>query len=99
MTSVHLSRAKLYHQRIRQASLLEWDPIGIGHDPDAQDEYDSYVSTLYKMLITEQPQQEIFEYLWWVETEYMGLTGNRGYTEQFANRLIQMRSELKDCAI
>jgi hypothetical protein len=31
--------------------MREWDPIGVADVPEAQDEYDSYISQTYGMLI------------------------------------------------
>ena len=56
--------------------MQEWDPIGVASIPEAQDGYDAYVSEMYEILVSRQPQQEIFEYLWWLETEHIGLGGD-----------------------
>jgi hypothetical protein len=80
---------------IRLALLQEWDPIGIADVPEAQDEYDSYVQPVYELLVTHQPEHEILRYLWWLETEQMGLTGNRKVTERFAKRLMLLEDELE----
>jgi hypothetical protein len=93
-SSVILDRAKRYHAAIKVALLHEWDPIGVREDPDAQHEYDSYVPAIYKLLITRRAQHEIFDYLWWVETTHMGLTGNRQATEHFAERLMPIPGEI-----
>jgi hypothetical protein len=60
--------ARRIQAAIRQALLTEWDPIGVGEIPEAQTEYDSYVLSIYKMLVSRKTPHEIFEYLWWVET-------------------------------
>ena len=36
-------RARRYHGAIHDALIKEWDPIGVGGEPEAQDEYDGYV--------------------------------------------------------
>lgn len=94
MTSEFRSRARAFHEAIRRALLQEWDPIGVGTIPEAQDEYDAYVPTIYKLLIAQKPKHEIFDYLWWLETEHMGLTGDRQATEKFAERLMQIPEEV-----
>jgi nitrate reductase alpha subunit len=94
MTIDYRNRARRHHEAIRQALLKEWDPIGVSDIPEAQDEYDSYVSAIYKMLISERPQHEIFDYLWWLETEHMGLIGDRQATERFADRLMAIVREV-----
>lgn len=92
--SEHQDRAQRYHQAIRKALLVEWDPIGVGEIPDAQGEYDSYVSSIYKLLIQRSSVSKIFDYLWWLETEHMGLLGDRQRTESFAARLARLPEEL-----
>lgn len=89
--SEYRDRARAYHEAIRRALLEEWDPIGIRDIPEAQDEYDSYVAMIYKMLISRKAKNELIDYLWWVETKHMGLTGNRQRTEEFAERLLNIK--------
>jgi len=93
--SKHEDRARAYHQAIKRALLEEWDPIGVKGIPDANYEYDAYVQTVYKMLISRQSRAEIFDYLWWLETQHMGLTGDRQATEKFADRLLEIPSEVE----
>ncbi len=92
--SDNLDRAKRYHVAIRELLLNEWDPIGVAQISEAADEYDSYVPMVYKMLITKVPKHELFDYLWWLETEHMGLTGDRGRTEEFTNRLLNIENDV-----
>ena len=66
---------------------------------EAQDEYDSYVGAIYKMLISRKSKNEIFDYLWWLETEHMGLTGNRQATVHFAERLAKLPDEINNATI
>ena len=94
MTSDFKNRARMFHAAIRQALLQEWDPIGIGTITEAQDEYDSYVPSIYKMLISQKPRHEIFDYLWQLETDHMGLVGDRQATEKFAERLMRVSEEV-----
>jgi hypothetical protein len=83
------------HDAIRWALLEDWDPIGVGEIAEARDEYDAYVPTIYKMLITRRSKREIFEYLWWLETEHMGLAGDKQATDSFAQRLCNMPDEIE----
>jgi len=98
MTSQNLSRARLFHDAIRKALLRQWDPIGVGSAADGQDEYDSYVGQIYKLLITRSTKNEIFDYLWWLETVHMGLVGDRQATERFAEQLCQLPFQLDQAA-
>jgi hypothetical protein len=94
MTSDNPERARRFQVAIRRALLEEWDPIGVREIAEAKDEYDGYVPTLYGMLISGKPCHEIFDYLWWLETEHMGLTGDRQTTERFADRLMRIAEEI-----
>jgi hypothetical protein len=58
---------------IRRVLLDVWGPIGVRNAPNAQDEYDSYLGPLFRLLTTEATDDEIAEYLWRLVTEYMGL--------------------------
>jgi hypothetical protein len=81
-------RARALHQKIRDVLLKEWDPVGVQDIPEAQDEYDGYVPTLYSMLIARKPIHEVFEYLLWLETEHMGLSADKQRTRSIAEKLV-----------
>jgi len=72
---------------VRNALLNEWDPIGVKGIPEAVDEYDGYVAKVCE-LVTAGNKQKLIDHLWWIETERMGLTGDRKATEGFAERLL-----------
>ncbi len=91
-------RAKQYHDGISRILLDEWDPIGVTGIPEAADEYDSYVQQIYGMLIRQEPARKIYDFLWWAETENMGLRGNGPHTEKIAQRLIALRDEIQSLA-
>jgi len=95
MTTDWTDRARRYHQAIRMVLLKEWDPIGVADVAAAQDEYDSYIPTVYKLLIRKSPRHAIIDYLWSVETEHMGLAGSRQTTERVVDRLLKIADELK----
>jgi hypothetical protein len=88
-------RARRYHEAIKAILLNEWDPIGISDVPEAQDEYDSYVPGIHKMLISRSTEQEVFEYLWVIETQHMGLLGNRRNTEEISKKLLHLVDEIE----
>ena len=60
---------------IRRVLLDVWDPIGIKDEPNAQDEYDSYVGRIYELLIGHSPDRKLSEYLFSVVHDHMGLHG------------------------
>jgi len=48
---------------IRRVLLEVWDPIGIGDEPNAQDEYDGYVGPIFELLAVGKSDSEIEQYL------------------------------------
>jgi hypothetical protein len=93
--SEHLNRSRRYHDGIRRILLREWDPIGVADVQEAQDEYDSYVGRIHGILIRHEPRRKLVDHLWWIETDNMGLAGNRQRTEAIADRLLELRDELE----
>jgi hypothetical protein len=78
-------------EAIRRAMLEQWDPIGVINIAEARDEYDDYVFDLYKRLVDGGSKSEVFDYLWSLETQHMGLSGNRDVTDSFSGYLIDLR--------
>jgi hypothetical protein len=92
--SEHLEQARIYHAAIREVLMREWDPIGVADIPEAADEYDSYIGQVHGLLVRREPPYKLVDFLWWAETEYMGLAGNRRRTEQVAERLLRLPEEI-----
>jgi hypothetical protein len=67
-------RAREIQEGIRQVLLRYWDPIGIQEVPEAQDEYDSYVGGVYRLLAGGSPDDVIVNHLDLIERETMGLS-------------------------
>jgi hypothetical protein len=87
-----------YHAAIREVLLRDWDPIGVGHAPEAQDEYDGYISRILGVLLNREPLHTLVDYLWEAETKKMALRGNRHRTRQVAERLLRLPDELAGSA-
>ena len=73
--------------RVRDMLLREWDPAGVSEFPAAQNEYDNYVSDVVSLLERRAGEEEIFDCLWRLETEQMGLTGDEPATRTAARKL------------
>ena len=58
--------------------MSEWDPIGVGDEPMAADEYDSYIGDVLQLLERKASAKAIYDYLQQVETQRMGLTDLQG---------------------
>jgi hypothetical protein len=84
------AKAREAQRQISEILMTDWDPIGVAGTPEAQGEYDAYVSEIYRLLSRRASVRELFESLWWVETEHMGLRGNRQRTQMVAERLMQL---------
>ncbi len=78
------------YDTVRRAVHSDWDPIGISNLIDQMGEYDSYVPGLCDLLDKNASEKEVFDYLWTVETESLGLQGNRKATEHFASWLCSL---------
>ncbi len=90
------NRARVLQNKIKMVLLNEWDPIGVRDIPEANDEYDAYVANIYKMLISHKSIHEICDYLWEVETKYMGLIGSKKNTINIAKRLLDVYESVEE---
>ena len=63
--------------QIRDVLLSTWDPIGINDEPNAQDEYDSYIGPIYDLRVNEASDVALIDYLHWAVYENMGLDASR----------------------
>ncbi len=84
------AKAKEVQKVIYEILMKEWDPIGVAGIPEAQSEYDAYVSEVYRLLSRRASVQELFDSLWWVETKHMGLRGNQQRTQKVAEHLAEL---------
>jgi len=62
---------------IRHVLMRVWDPIGVKNEPNAQDEYDSYLGNVYGLLVGSAPDGSIADYLCKVVNEQMGLPAKK----------------------
>lgn len=76
---------------VRLILLEEWDPIGINDVPEAQDEYDSYISRICEMLRCGCSTVDVYKHLRWIESEHMGLDGDEAHTRKIAESLASLR--------
>ncbi len=61
---------------IHDVLIKEWDPIGVGDEPNAQDEYDDYIPVIYRLLSERRIDAEVARHLDLIETESIGLSYN-----------------------
>ena len=66
-------QSREYGQRVRAVLNEHWDPIGVVGNHGLDDEYDSYVATLYVMLMDHRiPEDAIDRYLYETATGHIG---------------------------
>jgi len=59
---------------VRKVLFWSWDPIGVRECVKGEDEYDSYIGPVYRLLASGAPDKEIESYLVQTERETMGLS-------------------------
>ena len=63
---------------IRRVLMTAWDPIGVRDEPNAQDEYDSYLGGVFDLLTGGASDDRISAHLWRIVTERMELPAKKG---------------------
>ena len=59
---------------LRKILLSDWDPIGIADVPQASDEYDGYLGTIFHLIDTGSTEKEIAKHLFDVEKNHLGFS-------------------------
>ena len=67
-------RAAQIQNEIRQVLFQDWDPICVGDNPKLNDEYDSYIGSVYRILASSRSADELINYLFKTENETIGVT-------------------------
>ena len=80
-------RARQIQAEIREVLLKQWDPIGVADEPNAQDEYDSYVGFVYLLLRRGATSEEIATHLARVQELEIGLPADMSEVRQVADAL------------
>ncbi len=80
-------------ESIRHILFYDWDPIGI-NDSGLDDEYDSYVGGIYRLLTSGASEYQIIERLYQLETISMGLNGYRERLKNVAEKLMKLNVSL-----
>jgi hypothetical protein len=60
---------------LREIGWAEWDPIGLSSDrASCEDEYDSYLLAAAGKLANGRTDEQVADYLIYIETSYMGMS-------------------------
>lgn len=79
------------HRKVADVLHADWDPIGVRDIAQADDEYDRYVNSVIKMILAKKSAAELSDYLLEVETDAMGLTGDRDRAWSVAEKLLELK--------
>jgi hypothetical protein len=87
--------ARRISDEIRQILVKVWDPLGIKDEPQAQDEYDSYIGGVFHLLVKRGSAKEIEDYLSKVIEEQIEININpqKNSTHEAAKALRSIRLE------
>jgi hypothetical protein len=80
--------------RISEVLHYVWDPIGVCGEPNARDEYDSYVAGIYALLEGGASTEQIAIHLDKIAVGRMGLGSNMEHNRVTAARLLAWRAAL-----
>jgi len=80
---------------IKQVLLDYWDPIGIKTEPGAQDEYDGYIGSIYRLLVNHATVEQIVQHLNTIQTQSMGLSSNTNSLKIVADKLLQINVHIE----
>jgi hypothetical protein len=84
-------RAQEVMHSIREILMRDWDPIGVDTIPEAADEYDSYIASVYRILVNTQSKDELVAFLYRTETETMGLSPrSQDHLQEVAGKLLSL---------
>lgn len=96
MDKMDIDKIAEIHRQIDVVLLRDWDPIGVAHEPHAQDEYRSYVRGVYDVAVQTRSAQAVAEHLVKIEREYMGIRGFRRWRKRLpvAMKILNLVSEV-----
>ena len=88
-------RAREIQRQIGEVLLRHWDPVGVANVPEAQDEYEAYVGSVYRLLASGASAQQIAEHLVDIETHQLGFKDTEvGMLIPLAERLKRLNVRL-----
>lgn len=79
-------RAREIQESIRHILFYDWDPIGV-NDLAPDDEYDSYVGGIYRLLASDAAEYQIIEHLQRLAVTQMEVGGDKEKAERVAKKL------------
>ena len=83
-------RRNLYRE-IDEITWNDWDPLGVNEFEEARDEYYSYLPEILSLVLKDANSEMIAQYLYKMETHFMGLPGNYETCLRVAKKLLLTR--------
>jgi len=77
--------------RVRQVLMEQWDPIGVCGEPNATNEYDSYIPKIKALIRAGVSVGTIVDQLDGIATERMGFTSHPEICREAAESLAKLR--------
>ena len=71
----------------------DWDPIGVNDTPEARDEYQSYLSHIFRLAVEGQDAERISSSLIATIEGPIGLGANKEHCLSVANKIIGAKNE------
>jgi len=74
----------------------DWDPIGVNEFPEANDEYNGYIPSIFRLAVENADQQTIALKLNEFVQVNMGLFGDMVHCLEVADKIISVRDSYKN---
>lgn len=95
MKDSKVKRAAEIQDSIRQVLFLYWDPFDVNYNPKLQDEYDSYIAPIYRILVGSRSEDELILYLHQTESQTPDMScDSRERLRPVARRLLELDVKL-----
>jgi len=81
---------KLLYKAIDDILWNDWDPIGVNDIDEVRDEYQSYTSHIFSLVIHGADKIKLAKHLYEIETVNMGMLGNLKHCESIAEKILNV---------
>jgi hypothetical protein len=72
----------------------DWDPIGVFGASAARDEYRAYLPQVFRLVLDGAPENQIAEYLFSLETDAIGLSGDKQRCTDVAGLMLKAKNAI-----
>jgi len=82
------------YKRIDEILFYKWDPIGISDSDWPRDEYQSYLPSVFGMVLASEKPDKIADFLGKIATENMGLGASLEHDNTIAELMLSIKRNL-----